>query len=372
MRVPRTMGIVLFTVVIVLLAARIAAPFVIEWYLDRKLAELPDYRGSIDDVDLSIIDSEFAVDGLRLDRRKGDPELPFLRVDRLEVDYRWDELFRGRIVADVDIERPLVNIMPAATQKKDPKKQLDRDEEGQALTETVQTLLPTKIHHLHLRDGTIRFKDTQASPDVDLRLTRLNLYVSNLSNRAEPKSRMPTRGRASALVQGSGRLRAQFRLNIYADEPTFDLDLALRGLDVRELKDLTRAYAKVDLEKGKASFYTELVARNGRIRGYFKPMLDDVDVLDADGGDKEDPWYRKAWEGAVGAVEELFENQSKDRAATRAPISGRIENPGTDVWVTIVQVIGNAFIEALTPGVEQSVGADEKRGDEKRDEKGKE
>jgi hypothetical protein len=362
-RIPRRTAIVLLSVVVVLVAARIAAPFVIKSVLNRKLANLPDYRGSIDDVDLSLLDSEFAVDGLRLDQRKGDPKLPFMRVERMEVDYRWDALFDGEIVADVEIIEPVVNVMPAATQKKDAKDQLKKDEEGQAVTETFKTLLPTKIHHLHIRQGAVRFKDSAAKPPVDLKLTQLNAYIANLSNRPAPASEMPTQGRISARLQGSGRLRANLRLNVFTKHPTFDLDLALRGLDVRELKDFTRAYAKVDLEKGTAAFYTELESKNGRIRGYFKPMFDNIEVLDTDGGDKNDPWYRKAWEGTVGAIEELFEDQSKDRAATKAPISGRIDQPGVDVVSTVVELIVNAFIKALVPGLDHSVGGDAKSKD---------
>jgi hypothetical protein len=357
-RIPRRTAIALLSVLVVLVAARIAAPFVIEEVLNRRLANLPEYRGSIDDVDLSLLDSEFAVDGLRLDKRKGDPKLPFMRIERMEVDYRWDALFQGEIVADVDILEPVINVMQEATQKKDVKDQIKKDEEGKAVTETFRTLLPTKIHHLHIVDGAIRFKDSAAKPPVDLKLTQVNAYLSNLSNSPAPASEMPTRGRLSARAQNSGRLRANIGINIFTRHPTFDLDLALRGLDVRELKDFTRAYAKVDLEKGTAAFYTELRAKNGRITGYFKPMLDNIVVLDSDGGDKKDPWYRKAWEGTVGAVEELFEDQKKDRAATRAPISGRTDKPGVDVLTTVVELVVNAFIEALVPGLEHSVGAD--------------
>jgi hypothetical protein len=361
-RLPRRTAIVLASVVLVLIAARIAAPFVIKAVLNHKLANLPEYRGSIDDVDLSLLDSEFAVDGLRLDKRKGDPKLPFLRVERMEVDYRLDALFHGEIVADVDVIEPVVNVMPAATQKKDPKDQIKKDEEGKAITETVKTLLPTKIHHLHIRRGAVRFKDTAAKPPVDLKLTQLNVYISDLSNRPAPASELPTRGRMSARVQNSGRLRANLRINVFTKHPTFDLDLALRGLDVRELKDFTRAYAKVDLEQGTAAFFTELRAKNGRINGYFKPMLDHVDVLETQGGDKDDPWYQKAWEGTVGAVEELFEDQHKDRAATKAPIAGRFDKPGVDVVSTVVELVVNAFIKALVPGLEHSVGSDAKAG----------
>jgi hypothetical protein len=360
-RIPRRTAIVLLAVLVVLVAARIAAPYVIKAVLNHKLANLPEYRGSVDDVDLSLLDSEFAVDGLRLDQRKGDPKLPFMRVERMEVDYRWDAIFHGEIVADVELTEPVINVMPAATQKKDAKDQLKKGEEGKAVTETFKTLLPTKIHHLHIRQGAVRFKDSAAKPPVDLKLTQLNVYIADLSNRPAPASEMPTRGRMTARLQKTGRLRANVRINVFTKYPTFDLDLALRGLDVRELKDLTRAYAKVDLEKGTASFYTELEAKNGRIKGYFKPMFDNIEVLDTSGGDKDDPWYRKAWEGTVGAIEELFEDQSKDRAATKAPISGRFDQPGVDVVTTVVELVVNAFIEALVPGLDHSVGGDAKK-----------
>lgn len=356
---PRRTGIVLFSMLVLVVAARIAAPFVIREVLNRKLADLPEYRGSIDDVELSVLTSKFVVDGLRLDKRRGDPKLPFLRVERMVVDYRLDALIHGEIVADVDVTEPVANLMPEATQKRKPKDQIKKDEEGQAVTETVKTLLPTKINHLHIHQGAVRFKDSTANPPVDLKLTQLNLYISNLSNRPGSASELSTLGRISARVQNSGQLRANLRINVYAPKPTFDLALELRGLDVRELKDFTRAYAKVDLEKGTAAFFTELRARNGEIHGYFKPLLHNVQVLDIKGGDKHDPWYQKAWEGTVEALKDVFENhEHHDQVATRAPISGRFDQPGVGVLPTIVEVVVNAFIEALTPGLEHTLGKD--------------
>src|ERR1041384_1745960 len=82
-RLPRRTAIVLLSVLIVLVAGRIAAPYVIKAGLNRKLAHLPEYRGTTADADVSLLDSEFAVDGLRLDKRKGDPKLPFLQVERM-------------------------------------------------------------------------------------------------------------------------------------------------------------------------------------------------------------------------------------------------------------------------------------------------
>ena len=358
-RVPRRTGIVLISVLVLLVAARIAAPFVIKEVLNRKLGNLPEYRGSIDDVELSVFTSKFVVDGLRLDKRRGDPKLPFLRVERMVVDYRLDELIHGRIVADVDVTEPVMNVMPEATQKRKPKDQIKKDEEGQAITETVKTLLPTKINHLHIHEGAVRFKDSTANPPVDLKLTQLSLYIADLSNRPASTSELSTLGRISARVQNSGQLRANLRINVFAREPTFDLALELRGLDVRELKDFTRAYAKVDLEKGTAAFFTELRARNGEIHGYFKPILHNVQVLDTSGEDKHDPWYQKAWEGTVEALKDVFENhEHHDQVATRAPISGRFDQPGVGILTTVVEVVVNAFIQALTPSLEHTLGGD--------------
>lgn len=369
-RLPRRTAIALLSVIVLVIAARLAAPYVIKEVLNRKLANLPDYRGSIDDVDLAVFTSKFSVDGLRLDKKRGDPKLPFLRVERMVVDYRLDELLRGRIVADVDVTEPVMNVMPEATQKRRPKDQIKKDEEGQAITQTVKTLLPTKIQHLHIHQGAIRFKDSTATPPVDLKLTQLNVYIANLSNRPASESELSTLGRISARVQNSGQLRANLRINVFAPKPTFDLALELRGLDVRELKDFTRAYAKVDLEKGTAAFYTELQARNGAIRGYFKPILHNVQVLDTKGGDKHDPWYQKAWEGTVEGIKDLFENhEHHDQVATRAPISGRFDQPGVGVLTTVVEVVVNAFIEALTPGLEHSVGKDAQASADKHDDK---
>jgi hypothetical protein len=358
-RVPRRTGIVLISVLVLVIAARIAAPFVIKEVLNRKLGNLPEYRGSIDDVELSVFTSKFVVDGLRLDKRRGDPKLPFLRVERMVVDYRLDELIHGRIVADVDVTEPVMNVMPEATQKRKPKDQIKKDEEGQAITETVKTLLPTKINHLHIHEGAVRFKDSTANPPVDLKLTQLSLYIADLSNRPASTSELSTLGRISARVQNSGQLRANLRINVFAREPTFDLALELRGLDVRELKDFTRAYAKVDLEKGTAAFFTELRARNGEIHGYFKPILHNVQVLDTSGDDKHDPWYQKAWEGTVEALKDVFENhEHHDQVATRAPISGRFDQPGVGILTTVVEVVVNAFIQALTPSLEHTLGGD--------------
>src|SRR5215510_10487486 len=83
---PWRTAVLLLVIAAILVAIRLAAPLGMKWFLNRKLAALPDYRGHVGDVDLSLIGGEVAVDDLRLDKRGGNPDVPFLRASRIEVD----------------------------------------------------------------------------------------------------------------------------------------------------------------------------------------------------------------------------------------------------------------------------------------------
>ena len=55
---------------------------------------------------------------------------------------------------------------------------------------------------------------------------------------------------------------------------------------------------------------------------------------------------------------DVFENhEHHDQVATRAPISGRFDQPGVGVVTTVVELVVNAFIEALVPGLEHTLGS---------------
>jgi hypothetical protein len=352
---------VLLVILALLVAARVSAPYLIEWRLNEQLSQIPDYVGEVEDVDLGVFASRVSVEHLRLDKRSGPVTQPFLWIERAECDYQLRALLAGRLVADVTLEKPEINLTPSATQKRDPK-DAKKEDEGVALAETARTLGPAWIDNFHVKDGLVRYRDTEASPPVDLVLSDVNALVTDLSNTPAPDNQMPTHGRLSARVQDSGKLRVGLALNVFAKKPTFDLDVALQGLDVRELRDMWRAYVKADPESGRVSFYSELRAKNGGIQGYFKPMLHDVRVYDPKNGDAKDPWYRKIWEGTVGLAKEVFENEDTEQAATRVPIRGRIDEPGIDVWRTIVGLLGNAFVEAIFPGIDRSVGGAAEQG----------
>ena len=60
-------------------------------------------------------------------------------------------------------------------------------------------------------------------------------------------------------------------------------------------------------------------------------------------------------EAVVGAVASVFKNSEKDQVGTRIPFEGQFENPHAGIWDAILEVLRNAFIEALKPRLDRTI-----------------
>ena len=142
-------------------------------------------------------------------------------------------------------------------------------------------------------------------------------------------------------------------INPLAKQPTFDLNAELKDTNLVLLNDFFKAYAKIDVNKGKFGMYTEVAAKDGAFKGYVKPIIKDLDVLGHE--DRNDNIFRKMWEGLVGFVGQVFKNQPEDQVATKIPFEGRLDNPETNIWITITNVLQNAFIQAIQPSIDSEI-----------------
>ena len=105
--------------------------------------------------------------------------------------------------------------------------------------------------------------------------------------------------------------------------------------------------------KGRFRMYTEVASKQAKFAGYVKPIIKDLDVVGKE--DRDDNLFQKIWEGFVGVVGEVFENQPKDQIATKIPFEGRLDNPDTDLWITIINILENAFIRAIQPSIDNEI-----------------
>jgi hypothetical protein len=99
----------------------------------------------------------------------------------------------------------------------------------------------------------------------------------------------------------------------------------------------------------------ELTVKQSNVTGYVKPLFKDMDVYDKR-QDQDKNLFRQMYEGLVGGIAALLENTPRHEVATKADISGRVDNPQASTWEVMVRLIQNAFFRAILPGFEKEIG----------------
>ena len=120
------------------------------------------------------------------------------------------------------------------------------------------------------------------------------------------------------------------------------------------VNDLLKAKAGIDVTKGFLSYYSELTVRNNATDGYVKVLFNDLDVY-ASAQDKNKPLLSKTKEVVADALANVLENRRTDEVATKASISGSLENPDADTWEIITRLVQNAFVKAILPGLDREI-----------------
>jgi len=114
-----------------------------------------------------------------------------------------------------------------------------------------------------------------------------------------------------------------------------------------------KAYGNFDVNKGTFGLYTEMAAKDGKFKGYVKPIIKDLDVVGIE--DENDNVFQNLWEFVVGGVAEIFTNQEKDQVASKITMEGNFNNPQTNTLDAIWELLRNAFIQALIPSIDYEI-----------------
>ena len=335
----------------VLLLLRALLPIAIQRYVNRVLDRNEHYGGHAGDVDVALIRGAYTIESVEIRKRNARVPVPLLACEQIDLSIQWRALFDGALVGEIWLLRPHINLVAAQSSAQ---QQTGAGDDWRA---TVESLFPVKIDRVEVQDGKIALRAFQTKPQVDVSLRHVTLVAHNLTNSRSLSADRVAEITMRATPMNAGVLRARASLDPFAAKPDFDLDAEVKGADLTQWNDLLRAYLHFDVQKGTFSLYTELSAKDDRFEGYLKPFLGDLDVLElAEEGEKQG-LLASVWEGIVGATAEIFEDRKNDRVATRIPISGSVEDPNLGFWVTLGNVVRNAFIESFQPQLERSVGA---------------
>jgi hypothetical protein len=341
---------------LVLLAARVALPYVVQRMANNKLKEIPGYWGSVGDVDLGLIAAKFAVSDVKIDQVDEKKRYPLFYAEKVLLNFEWRSLLKKNIVADVGIVKPEITFVaePPGPQK---------EKEPEIKKKKLRDYLPFKIKTFDIVDGTARFRNPSINPQVDIFLNDLRLKVSNLTNRQALSKNLFAKMQLDGKAMDAAPIHLTANFNPLSEPLTFDLNARIQDLELVKLNDLFRAYGGFDVEKGNLSVFAELAAVKGALTGYVKPMSEEVVVLGKT--DHQIAPSGGLWQTAVGVLLALFKHHPSDKQAARIPVSGTMGDAKVGIWETIGSVLKHSFIEPIKPGVEHSVNlkkAKEERG----------
>ncbi len=208
-----------------------------------------------------------------------------------------------------------------------------------------------RVDLMKITKGTLGYFNQTTDPKIRIYADHIEATVKDFSNQlAEGSSAFQLHGRflGSGATEITGTFRPESR------SPHLDLKIAIENTDMRAMSNIFQAYGKFDIKKGDFSFFSEMTIRNNEVQGYVKPIFQNMEVTDMR-TPEEKGIFHKLYVGAVKVFTELLTNRPHQQVATQTDISGPLDDPDTSILQIIVNLIRNAFFQAILPGFEQEV-----------------
>ncbi|HSC15964.1 MAG TPA: DUF748 domain-containing protein [Gammaproteobacteria bacterium] len=343
----RRAAVVIGVFVVVGVAARLAAPTLLERYVNRQLADMGDYRGTVSGVELHVLAGGYVLRDLTIIEADSAGQAPFVTMPSMDLKLQWRALLRGQAVGEVVMRDPVLNFVQGPS---DEQQQLGT---GVNWPQEIRDLFPFRLNVVEARNGLVTFRAPGISTDDSLTIRDFQMRLRNLTNvqdLEEPAfAELDVRGG----IMGNAPLALTGRIDPNEMTPTFDIDLSIEGAQLVDVNPWLREFLKVDAEMGVFSMYAELAAAEGRFEGYVRPILEDPKFIDA--RDEEEGPFRTAWEGLVNLAAKVLENREEEQVATQIPLRGEIEDPDVDVLTAMANLLRNAFVAAFSHSLEGSI-----------------
>lgn len=186
------------------------------------------------------------------------------------------------------------------------------------------------------------------TPSYRMFISGTDIDLENWSNQlSEGTAKVQLKG----LLMGSGatQIRGSFRPE--TKSPDFDLSVKILKTQVKSLNQVLRAYGGTDVAAGVFSVFSEMTVKDGQVKGYLKPLFKDVTAYDPE-QDKDKGLLTKIFEKTINVASSVLKNTPRGEVATKADVSGPVENPQASTWEMVATLFKNAFFDAVLPGLE--------------------
>jgi hypothetical protein len=328
-------------------AARLALPYAVKDYANRKLAGLQAYEGHVGDIDIHLWRGAYSIDGIEIAKKGSSRPSPFFKARRVDFSVEWRNLLHRRVVAQAAFDSPELNLVQAQNEKES---QLGQGEDWRA---RLEELFPFRFNTVQVTNGTVRFLAPGIQTRDAITARHVNGHVSNLTNVIQTGKETFADFRIEGQVLDGAPAYVAGSVDAFAKQPTFDVNMEVKKVQLPQVNPWLREYIKADAEAGRFELYLEMAAADGKFKGYAKPILEDVDIYRS--GEPEKNPLKRVWEGFMDFAANVLENKDAKQVAARIPFTGTIKDPDTSLFATMASVLRNAFVSAFARSLEGSI-----------------
>jgi uncharacterized protein involved in outer membrane biogenesis len=115
---PRFVLISLVVVIVLLVAARVAMPYIVKEQVNKRLASIPGYAGAVEDIGISLLRGAYTLKGVAIFKINGAAREPFFSAKQIDFSLAWRELVHRRVVSDIEADDPEIHLVAAGQKKR--------------------------------------------------------------------------------------------------------------------------------------------------------------------------------------------------------------------------------------------------------------
>jgi len=213
-----------------------------------------------------------------------------------------------------------------------------------------------RIDVLRIKASNFGYVNRTTQPNYRLSIDQMEANLRNFSNQiTEGPATFELKGK----FMGTGNTKVTGTFRPETKNPDFNVNVAIQNTQMPAMSDLFRAYGNFDIKSGLFSFYSELSIKDNKVNGYIKPIFKDMKVYDRRSR-QEKSLSHTLYVWMVGGISRLLENRTRNEVATKAAVSGTLESPGTSTWEIFINLLRNAFIKSILPGLDKALSQPKK------------
>ena len=88
-RTRKRLVIILGSVLILLIAVRMALPYILLKLVNKELQNIPGYTGHVDDIDVALIRGAYKIKMIKLEKTGGKIPVPFFSAPLIDLSLQW-------------------------------------------------------------------------------------------------------------------------------------------------------------------------------------------------------------------------------------------------------------------------------------------